>query len=85
MLLQDLKQALNETWVRVEFTKVDGSHRSMLCTRNFAEIPADHIPSGAGKKSNDTMLSVFDLEKQGWRSIKIDNIQNWKVEITHDK
>lgn len=80
MQLEDLKQALNETWVRVEFTKLDGSHRSMLCTRNFAEIPAAHMPAGTGRKTNDSTLGVFDLEKQSWRSIRLSNIQSWKVE-----
>lgn len=78
--MEELKEALNEGWVRVEFTKVDGSHRSMLCTRNFVDIPADQMPSG-NKKANDRVLGVFDLEKQSWRSIRIDNIQEWKVEV----
>lgn len=80
MQVEDLKQALNESWVRVEFTKVDGTHRSMLCTRNFVDIPDNHRPSGDGKKTNENVLGVFDLEKQSWRSIKISNIQTWKVE-----
>lgn len=78
--LENLKLNLNENWVRIEFTKLDGSHRSMLCTRNFAEIPGDQLPTGAGKKPNDSILSVFDLEKQSWRSIRIDGIKEWVVE-----
>lgn len=78
--MEDLKQALSESWVRVEFTKVDGTHRSMLCTRNFVDIPDSHKPSGEGKKQNDAVLGVFDLEKQSWRSIRLSNIQAWKVE-----
>lgn len=80
MEIADLKQALAESWVRVEFTKTDGTHRSMLCTRNFVDIPDRQKPSGAGKKPNESVLGVFDLEKQSWRSIKIENIQTWKVE-----
>jgi len=75
-----LKSQLNEGWARVEFTKVDGSNRSMLCTRNFAEIPESQVPHGTGKKPNDSVLGVFDLEKQAWRSIRIDNIQSWQPE-----
>lgn len=79
MEIENLKTALNETWVRVEFTKVDGSNRSMLCTRNFVDVPVSQHPAGK-KKASESVLSVFDLEKQGWRSIKIENIRSWMVE-----
>lgn len=75
-----LKTHLNEGWARVEFTKKDGTHRSMLCTRNFAEIPVDQVPKGTGKKPSETVLGVYDLEKQAWRSITIDSIQSWHRE-----
>ena len=77
-MIEDLKTQLLEGQVRVEFTKVDGTHRSMLCTKNFASIPETQKPSTSKKKINDSVLVVFDLEKQSWRSIKIENIQSWK-------
>lgn len=76
--IDNLKFQLTEGRVRVEFTKIDGTHRSMLCTRNFHEIPAENIPVGTtNKKLNENILRVYDLEKQAWRSIRIDNIQSW--------
>lgn len=77
--VDQLKVALTESIVRVEFTKLDGSHRSMLCTKNSASIPAASMPNGVGKKPNNTVISVYDLEKSSWRSIKIDNILSWTV------
>jgi hypothetical protein len=77
--LEKLKLRLNESWARVEFTKLDGSHRSMLCTRNFAEIPDDQKPSGNRNRENDKVLNVFDLEKQAWRSIRIDGLLRWST------
>jgi hypothetical protein len=80
MLINDidnLKFQLNEGHVRVEFTKVDGTHRSMLCTKNFHEIPIESIPVGTNKKLNENILRVYDLEKQAWRSIRLDSIQSW--------
>lgn len=77
--LDQLKLALTESTVRVEFTKIDGSHRSMLCTKNSVSIPVSAIPTGTGKKPNDTVISVYDLEKSAWRSIKLDNILSWTV------
>lgn len=80
--VEDLKIALHESWVRVEFTKVDGTHRSMLCTLNFADIASSHTPKGSGKKENPNIISVFDLDKQDWRSIRSDSIKSWTVERT---
>jgi hypothetical protein len=79
--ITDLKEQLNEGWARVEFTKIDGTHRSMLCTRNFAEIPIESIPVGtSNRKLNENILRVYDLEKQAWRSIRLDSIESW-VEV----
>lgn len=78
--IDTLKEILKESHVRVEFTKVDGTHRSMVCTKNINNIPATSMPTGTGKKANDTVISVFDLEKTAWRSIKIANIRSWAVE-----
>lgn len=77
--VDQLKIALTESTVRVEFTKLDGSHRSMLCTKNATAIPSAAMPTGSNKKPNDTVISVYDLEKSAWRSIKIDNILSWSV------
>lgn len=77
-----LATQLTEGSARVEFTKLDGTHRSMLCTKNFTYIPESMVPSGTTtKKHNDRIVSVFDLEKQAWRSITIENIQSWAVEL----
>ena len=75
-----LKTELNEGVVRVDFTKVDGTYRSMLCTRNFTSIPESQVPHGSKKKPNDSVLKVFDIEKQAWRSIRVENIQQWDPE-----
>lgn len=78
--LTQLKASLTESWVRIDFTKIDGSNRSMLCTRNFVDIPDGHRPKGFNQKVNETVLNVFDLEKQAWRSIRIDSINGWEID-----
>lgn len=82
--LKELETKLSESWVRIDFTKVDGSHRSMLCTRNFTEIPDDQKPSGNKKQVKESVLVVFDLEKQSWRSIRVGSIQKWSQERSID-
>ena len=75
-LIGKLRDQLNEGWARVEFTKADGTDRSMLCTRNFVDVPDEHKPKGEGKAKED-LLVVFDLEKQSWRSIRYSSIKSW--------
>lgn len=61
--------------VMVEFTKKDGTVRNMLCTRDSQLIPAEHTPSAESKvKENPDVIRVFDLQKQGWRSFRIDSV-----------
>jgi hypothetical protein len=79
MNIDNLNLELTKGKVRVEFTKVDGSHRSMLCTKNL--VPqTENKKTKTIKKLNENVLRVFDLEKEDWRSIKIESIQSWKVE-----
>lgn len=82
--LENLKNNLSKNWVRLNFIKLDGTQRSMLCTRNFAETPVSDKPKNL-RKINESVLSVFDLEKQSWRSVKIDKILNWSIERTVDE
>ena len=62
--------------VMVEFTKKDGTVRNMLCTRDSQLIPAKHTPSSAESKVKENLdvLRVFDLQKQEWRSFRIDSV-----------
>ena len=71
--------------VVVNFTKNDGSLRSMRSTLDAAKIPEYAHPD----KSDDEItqdvaslsyLRVYDLDKQGWRTFNWDSIQS--VEIT---
>ena len=64
----------------VVFTKKDGSLRTMLCTKDIETIPTEHRPKvkdgsdRPGKPTPDHLLSVFDLEANGWRSFIIENV-----------
>ena len=74
--LKELKKHLNTGWARVEFTKVDGKRRNMLCTRKPPK-------SSRKKKIVDrykNVMVVFDGEKKDWRSIRLNSIKRWKAE-----
>jgi len=85
-LLEVLRSSDNQG-VLVEFTKVDGSNRKMLCTLAESLIPEDARPKTkdteviAEAETNvaPTACRVYDLEKQGWRSFRFDSVVNFTV------
>ena len=60
----------------VNFTKKDGTERTMLCTLNMDLIPSEHHPKSDGNKTAQTNESVrvYDLEKEAWRSFILDSV-----------
>ena len=75
----------------VEFTKVDGTVRSMPCTLSEALIPPppvhetntdnpiDFPAPKKEKKSNPDVMSVWCLDKKEWRSFRIANVISAKA------
>jgi hypothetical protein len=74
---QTIKETLRNGIHQVVFTKKDGTERTMLCTLSEEVIPQEHKPKeGTAHKVNDTVLAVFDVEKQGWRSFTIADVKS---------
>ena len=69
-----MKEKLRVGNCTVVFTKSDGTERTMLCTLQESAIPVDARPKVQGTKQSDQALAVWDLEKQGWRSFRIDSV-----------
>ena len=69
-------QAILKTEARViTFTKVNGDSRIMKCTLQPDMLPKLVLTEGkTPKKQNDKVIAVWDLEKEGWRSITVDTI-----------
>lgn len=78
---QYLREYLAEALIAVTFTKKDGTSRRMLCTKQEDSIPSDKQPKGTGHASTGDAVTVFDLEKQEWRSFNTSNITHieWRV------
>ena len=70
---QTIGNALRENVCLVRFIKVDGSERTMKCTLREDMIPEVHKPKH-GKAQNDEVLAVFDLDKEAWRSFRLDSV-----------
>ena len=64
--------------VSVTFTKADGTDRVMHCTKWMELIPEENHPKteSAGGNASDN-ITVFDLEKGGWRSFNITKVKEY--------
>ena len=69
-----LKNKLQTGNVNLTFTKKDGTIRFMKCTLQASVLPP--APETPLRKPNPAVLSVWDLEKNAWRSVRYDSISN---------
>lgn len=59
----------------VVFTKADGTRREMNCTLSEAMLPPKQEDnSKQARKENPDVQSVWDVDKQGWRSFRWDRL-----------
>ena len=73
ILVEDLKRNV----IKVTFTKVNGDERIMNCTLHDSVLPESNGKSK--KKENLEVLSVWDIDKDAWRSFRIDSVKEIKV------
>jgi hypothetical protein len=66
---------LHDGVVAVHFTKKDGTEREMACTLDETIIPQEHMPKGVERTKPTESLSVFDVEKNEWRSFRWDSVK----------
>jgi len=79
-----LKEVLHNSEVKVKFFKKDGSERDMRCTLRADLLPEQtDIEEQVQKKTpNPDLLVVWDLDKNAWRSFRLDSIIGFS-ENTH--
>lgn len=77
---EELLELLKEGSVSVTFTKADGTDRVMKCTKWMDLIPTENHPKteSTGGNTSDN-ITVFDLEKGGWRSFNITKVKEYSV------
>ena len=75
---QWLRDLLHTNVVEVNFTKSDGTERKLKCTLKADKLPVkeDTGNDTPKKKSNPDLLSVYDVENNGWRSFRFDSIKS---------
>jgi len=79
-----LVEILRTGSITINFIKKDGTERALKCTLASEEIPNVFAPkteSTVERKKSSDVLSVFDIENQGWRSCRWDSIKSVSIEI----
>lgn len=80
---ETLQSLLRDGVVEVKFIKADGSKRVMRGTLSQTIIPEEFIPKAKPvedgkpaevKPENPELVRLFDIEAQGWRSLKTSTI-----------
>lgn len=83
MTRDELKSELQKNIVEVTFTKVNGDQRVMECTLQESILPpatkTDAMSQTKVRELNEEVLSVWDINANGWRSFRISNVTNVKV------
>jgi hypothetical protein len=78
---QAYTQMLKNNVLQVTFNKKStGELRTMRCTLNAQHLPEQTQTVTRAKEFNPEVVSVFDLDKQDWRSFRIDSVVEVAVE-----
>ena len=76
---ESIRSQLQQTVMKVEFTKTDGNVREMLCTLQESFSWPYEKKTDKVKPENNDVIAVWDIEKQSWRSFRIDSILSASV------
>lgn len=81
MNINELRKALNEGVVLFQFVKKDGTLRDARGTTCPDLIPTDNMPQGKRTPEQQAAfqrptVAFYDIDKKGWRCMRIDTI--WK-------
>lgn len=70
-----IRKILRDGPAKVVFTKKDGTIREMICTLKRCILEEKNVElKNSGRHVNDEVLNVYDLEKNDWRSFRIDSV-----------
>lgn len=75
MDIDRLKDLLRSGICNVVFTKKDGTERMMRCTLNESYVVPHEKTTDREKTPNLNVVSVWDLDVNGWRSFRYDSIK----------
>ena len=80
---EELLTKLKEKVLVVSFKKKDGTNRNMKCTLKESIVPKatkeDPLSQKKIRALNEEVVPVWDVEKEGWRSFRVDSVITYGV------
>lgn len=73
---EEVVAGLKSAVAMVTFEKADGTERIMRCTLAEVFLPKAKKNSKKAKEKNDEIISAFDLDKDEWRSFRLDSVKD---------
>jgi len=70
----NIMNMLHNGIINIKFTKTDGSERTMKCTLIDSIVKPYEKKTDKEKTINENILSVWDIEKDAWRSFRLDSV-----------
>ena len=70
----ELQTQLQTEVLEVTFTKVNGDKRVMNCTLMEGILPSNTTENKTDKKVNEDILSVWDVDANGWLSFRMNAV-----------
>jgi hypothetical protein len=75
-----LVEMLQAAVMEVTFTKLNGDKRVMTCTLLPQHLPPARAEDPMSQKKirelNEAVVSVWDVNAQGWRSFRLDRVES---------
>lgn len=72
-----IKGVLITHTTKITFTKKDGTERVMNCTLRPDLLPVQELKENKSpRKQNDSVMSVFDIDSNGWRSFTVNSVKS---------
>lgn len=77
---EKLKDLLQKNVLQVKFKKIDGSQRVMCCSLNQEIVPiSENKTPKKVKQDNENVIAVWDLEKESFRSFRLDSLIDYTI------
>ena len=80
---EDLKLLLEQNVIEVNFNKLNGDKRVMTCTLRDDMKPRatkdDTLSQKKVREISDAVVSVWDVNAQGWRSFRYDRMNSAEI------
>jgi len=69
-----IRSTLQSNICKVTFTKTNGELREMVCTLRDDIVVPHEKKTERVKEVNESVMAVWDCEKNAWRSFRVDSI-----------